>query len=136
MAFSAQLGAMGIVPAGISTSATVSLEKLDQGWAITKVHLDVAAKVPSCNREDFEAALNRTKETCPVSRCLCREQPRQRRQGVVPAHIGNNAELQPHLPGLMAAFGSSGNAGRDVKRMQSMAHPPLKDRIAALRPGI
>lgn len=70
MALSAQLGAMNLVPASISTSAAVSLEKLDEGWAITKVHLDVAAKVPACSREDFEAALNKAKEGCPVSRLL------------------------------------------------------------------
>jgi osmotically inducible protein OsmC len=70
MALSATLGAMNFVPSGISTSATVSLENLDQGWAITKVHLDVAAKVPACSREDFDAALSKAKETCPVSRLL------------------------------------------------------------------
>lgn len=70
MALSAQLGAMDLVPASISTSATVSLEKLDEGWTITKVHLDVAAKVPVCSQEDFEVALNKTKDACPVSRLL------------------------------------------------------------------
>lgn len=70
MALSAQLGAIDHVPASISSSATVSLEKLDEGWTITKVHLDVAAKVPACSQEDFEAALNKAKETCPVSRLM------------------------------------------------------------------
>lgn len=70
MALSAQLGSMDQVPASISTSATVSFEKLDEGWAITRIHLDVAAKVPGCSSETFTAAANKAKEECPVSRLL------------------------------------------------------------------
>ncbi|MDW7645899.1 MAG: protease HtpX [Desulfuromonadales bacterium] len=39
---------------------------------------------------------------------------------------------QPHLPDQMAAFGISGNIGRGLKRL-FMTHPPLEERIAALR---
>lgn len=41
---------------------------------------------------------------------------------------------QPHLPDQMAAFGISGNAGHGLKRL-FMTHPPLEERIAALRRG-
>lgn len=68
MALAAQLGSEGLVPESISTSATVSFEKLDEGWTITKVHLDVAAKVPGCGDESFKAAANDAKQGCPVSR--------------------------------------------------------------------
>jgi heat shock protein HtpX len=39
---------------------------------------------------------------------------------------------QPHLPDQMAAFGISGTAGGGLKRL-FMTHPPLEERIAALR---
>jgi heat shock protein HtpX len=39
---------------------------------------------------------------------------------------------QPHLPDQMAAFGISGNVSRGLKRF-FMTHPPLDERIEALR---
>lgn len=42
---------------------------------------------------------------------------------------------QPHLPDQLAAFGISGGAGRGLKRL-FMTHPPLEERIAALKRGI
>jgi len=42
---------------------------------------------------------------------------------------------QPHLPDQMAAFGISGGRGQGFKRF-FMTHPPLEERIAALRRNI
>lgn len=39
---------------------------------------------------------------------------------------------QPHLPDRMAAFGISGGIGQGIKRL-FMTHPPLDERILALR---
>lgn len=39
---------------------------------------------------------------------------------------------QPHLPDQLAAFGISGGMGRGLRRL-FMSHPPLDERIAALR---
>jgi heat shock protein HtpX len=41
---------------------------------------------------------------------------------------------QPHLPDQMAAFGISGGIGGGLKRL-FMSHPPLDERIAALKAG-
>ncbi|HHH36488.1 MAG TPA: protease HtpX [Gammaproteobacteria bacterium] len=41
---------------------------------------------------------------------------------------------QPHLPDQLAAFGISGSIGHGIKRL-FMSHPPLEERIAALRAG-
>jgi heat shock protein HtpX len=41
---------------------------------------------------------------------------------------------QPHLPDQMAAFGISGGVGHGLKRL-FMTHPPLEERIEALKRG-
>jgi len=68
MALSGQLGAAGLTADSINTTATVSLEKQDGGFAITKVHLDVTAKVPNADQAKFETAANNAKAGCPVSK--------------------------------------------------------------------
>jgi len=70
MALSAQLGGANLTPESIATSATLTLEKLDSGWAITAVHLDVAAKVPGASLEAFNKAAQDAKAGCPVSKVL------------------------------------------------------------------
>jgi len=68
MALSAQLGAANLQPEEIRTTATVSLEKVEGGFAITKVHLDCHAKVPNATHQQFETAAGNAKSGCPVSK--------------------------------------------------------------------
>jgi len=70
MALSAQLGGANLKPESINTTATLTMEKLDSGWAITKVHLDVVAKVPGASAEAFNKAAGDAKAGCPVSKVL------------------------------------------------------------------
>lgn len=70
MALSAQLGAANLTPESIHTSATLTMEKLDAGWTITAVHLDVTAKVPGASAEAFNTAAQNAKAGCPVSKVL------------------------------------------------------------------
>jgi osmotically inducible protein OsmC len=70
MAFSGQLGNAGMTPTSINTTATVTLEKLDAGWTITNVHLDVQAKVPGADPAKFQEAAENAKKGCPISRLL------------------------------------------------------------------
>jgi osmotically inducible protein OsmC len=70
MALSGQLSAAGLTAESINTTASVSLEKTDAGFAITKVHLDVSAKVPGADQAAFEKATNNAKTGCPVSKVL------------------------------------------------------------------
>ena len=70
MALSAQLGGANLTPESINTSATLTLEKLDSGWTITAVHLDVTAKVPGASADAFNKAANDAKAGCPVSKVL------------------------------------------------------------------
>jgi lipoyl-dependent peroxiredoxin len=70
MALSAQLDGANLKPESINTSATLTMEKLDSGWTITKVHLDVVAKVPGASAEAFSKAAGDAKANCPVSKVL------------------------------------------------------------------
>jgi len=70
MALSAQLGAAGMTAQSIDTTATVTLEKQDAGFAITAVHLQVTAKIPGAEQSKFDQAAKNAKEGCPVSRVL------------------------------------------------------------------
>ena len=70
MALSGQLGAAGMTAERIRTTATVSLEKQDGGFAITGVHLDVTAKIPGADAKAFQTAAANAKAGCPVSRAL------------------------------------------------------------------
>jgi osmotically inducible protein OsmC len=70
MALSAQLGEAGLTAESIKTSAAVTLEKSADGFSITAVHLDLVAKIPGASKEAFEAAANKAKAGCPVSKVL------------------------------------------------------------------
>ncbi|HEX5736019.1 MAG TPA: OsmC family protein [Blastocatellia bacterium] len=70
MALSGQLGNAGLTADSIETTATVSMEKLDAGWTVNKVHLDVTAKIPGADEQAFQTAANNAKAGCPISRLL------------------------------------------------------------------
>jgi len=70
MALSGNLGRAGFTAERIATTATVTLDKVEGGFAITAIHLDVTAKVPGADKQAFESAARTAKETCPVSQVL------------------------------------------------------------------
>ncbi|MCE2542614.1 MAG: OsmC family protein [Acidobacteria bacterium] len=70
MALSAQLGGAGLTPDHVSTTATVTLEQTDGGFAVTKVHLDVSARVPGADQAAFDTAAGNAKAGCPISKLL------------------------------------------------------------------
>ncbi len=70
MALSAQLGAANLTAESINTTANLKMEKQDSGWAITAIHLDVSAKVPTADDAAFQKAAQDAKTGCPVSKVL------------------------------------------------------------------
>ena len=68
MALSAQLGSAGITARKLETTATITLEKLTDGFAITKSHLDLVAEIPGADRAKFDAAVKAAETGCPVSK--------------------------------------------------------------------
>ena len=70
MALSMMLGEAGIKPERIETKAAVTLEKLEAGFTITRVHLDVGVKAPGADRAKFDEAAAKAKAGCPLSKVL------------------------------------------------------------------
>jgi osmotically inducible protein OsmC len=70
MALSGQMGAAGLTVGEIKTTATVTMEKLEAGFTLTAVHLDVAVKSPGADQAKFDQAAANAKTGCPISRVL------------------------------------------------------------------
>lgn len=70
MALSGILGESHMKPDSIATTATVTLEKTDAGFTVTAVHLDVVGTVPGMDPVAFQAAAEKAKIGCPISRLL------------------------------------------------------------------
>lgn len=70
MALSGQLGAANLVAEQLATTATVTMEKLDAGWTVTGIHLEVKGKVPKADSAAWEKATTAAKTGCPISRLL------------------------------------------------------------------
>lgn len=70
MALSAGLAKAGYKPESVKTEATVSLDKVDGGFAITGVHLKTEASVPGIDSDTFREQAEGAKKGCPVSKAL------------------------------------------------------------------
>jgi osmotically inducible protein OsmC len=70
MALSAQLGLAGLKADIISTQASITFDKVGDGFAITASHLDVKAKVPGATAEQFAEIAEKAKTGCPISKVL------------------------------------------------------------------
>jgi osmotically inducible protein OsmC len=70
MALSAELERADIMPESVSANSTLTFEKTDAGFTITKIHLDVVADVPGTDNETFRKIAENAKVGCPVSRLL------------------------------------------------------------------
>src|ERR1700735_884693 len=70
MALSLILGEAKLTATQMDTSAEVTLEQVDGGWAITAVHLTLKAKIPGTDQATFEQLAGKAKAGCPVSKLL------------------------------------------------------------------
>ena len=70
MALSFQLTNAGLDPTELKTVATVTMDKLEPGWTITNIHLDVVGKVPGVAADQFQTLADNAKKGCPISRAL------------------------------------------------------------------
>ena len=68
MALSAQLAGAGMVATKLETSCTITLEKVGEGFSVTKSHLDLVAQIPGADKAKFDAAVKGAETGCPVSK--------------------------------------------------------------------
>ncbi|MEB5920427.1 OsmC family protein [Franconibacter daqui] len=70
MALSLMLGEEGYTPESIDTTADVSLDKVERGFAITKIALNSTVKLPGIEEAAFDKIIQKAKAGCPVSQVL------------------------------------------------------------------
>ena len=70
MAFSSELGKVGLKAEAIAVTASVTLEMLPAGPTVTESHLDVIVKIPGADKEKVLAIAATAKAGCPISRLL------------------------------------------------------------------
>jgi len=70
MALSGGLERAGKTPTRVATEAACTIEKVGDGFKITKMKLVVRGKVPGLDQAGFAAAAEAAKEGCPVSGAL------------------------------------------------------------------
>jgi len=70
MAFSNALDSSGFKPVSVETQASASLEKVEGGFAITKIKLTSKKKAEGIDEKKFKEIAEEAKENCPVSKAL------------------------------------------------------------------
>ena len=70
MALSAELEGAGLTPENVDSRATVTLEKVESGFAVTSSHLEVTVKLTNPDQQKFEAAAQAAKTGCPISKLI------------------------------------------------------------------
>ena len=70
MALSGELGRAGHTAESVETNATVHLDKVGEGFGITRIELDTRARVPGVSEDEFQRAAEAAKGGCPVSKAL------------------------------------------------------------------
>ena len=70
MALSKILGDAGFTATEMNTKAEITLEKQGDGFAITKSHLILRAKIPGIDAAKFNELAGMAEKGCPVSKVL------------------------------------------------------------------
>jgi osmotically inducible protein OsmC len=70
MALSLILGEAGLTAQKMETSAVVTLEKQEDGFAVTASHLTLKASISGVDDETFQDLAAEAKANCPISKLL------------------------------------------------------------------
>jgi len=70
MALSLILGEAGFTAEAMDTKSEITLEKQGDGFAITKAHLTLKAKIPGIDNAKFQELAGKAEKGCPVSKLL------------------------------------------------------------------
>ena len=111
----------------ITTTASCTIEKVANGFRITRMRLEVRGEVPGVDQAAFAKAAEAAKEGCPVSQAL---------KGNVPLRAGREAGIDPVCHTLVGAgLARSGLAQADRIRHRTLligANLPDVDVLAYL----
>lgn len=70
MALAGELEKLNLKPEQIQTRARVQMEQTEEGWTVTKVHLQTTVQVPGGTFEQINQAAEAARSGCPISRLL------------------------------------------------------------------
>lgn len=70
MALSGALERGGNPPASVETTAHCTIEKVGDGFKVTKMRLEVRASVPKIDAAAFRKVAEATKDACPISQVM------------------------------------------------------------------
>lgn len=70
MALSHLLASAGFKPQSVATTAKVTIDKVGEGFKITKILLQTEARIPGIDEKTFLEHANKAKAGCPVSQAL------------------------------------------------------------------
>ena len=70
MALSLILGEAGFTASKMETNAVVTLEKQEDGLAVTASHLTLKASIPDVDESTFQDLAAKAKANCPISKLL------------------------------------------------------------------
>src|SRR5688572_20528369 len=70
MALSLFLGEAGMTADSIETKATVSLDQVEGGFAVTSSHLETKVRIPNADKAAFDKAVETAKTGCPIPKLL------------------------------------------------------------------
>ncbi|MEO8217359.1 MAG: OsmC family protein [Acidobacteriota bacterium] len=70
MALAGGLTKAGFKPESVETKASVHIEKVGEGFGITRIELHTEARVPGIDDAAFQEQANGAKTNCPVSKAL------------------------------------------------------------------
>lgn len=70
MSLSNELTQAGHPPTQLDTTATVYLERREEGFLIPQIHLETRGDVPGIDQAEFERMASEAERGCPVSKVL------------------------------------------------------------------
>jgi lipoyl-dependent peroxiredoxin len=70
MAFSKALADAGFTPTSVETTAKVHLDKVGEGFGVTRIDLETVGNVPGIDNDTFQKLAEGAKENCPISKLL------------------------------------------------------------------
>jgi lipoyl-dependent peroxiredoxin len=70
MAFSNELAKAGTPPSSVTVSVEITGDKLEAGWTVLASAIKVSAVVPGATADSFQAAAEKARDGCPISKAL------------------------------------------------------------------